>query len=90
MDSKKVSDSQLETIKGLMAKGFANVEENFAKIDENFVKIEERFDKVEARIDSVEKNLTKEIDDLAGMTEREFKAVRSEMAVRTFKSNLKF
>lgn len=83
-------NAQLKTLSGLMVKGFARVEgqiEGFEK------KLGDRIDSVEKKlgdkIDGVEKKLVSEIDDLAGMTAREFKAVRSEIATQNIQSNLR-
>ena len=124
MVTSKTLNSNMKTIKGIIVKGFAKLDERFAKvdqrfnevddrfnkvdeqfnkIDEQFNKVDERFNEVDQRLDKVEsclqsldkkvddvkielkqdiEGLSLDIEDLAGMTAREFKAVRSEIAQR--------
>ncbi len=88
--------SHIKTIRGIVVKGFAKIDERFNKVDEKFNEVHERFGRIDCKIDRIEENLGKldkkvdetkielkqDIEDLAGMTAREFKAVRSEISHR--------
>lgn len=75
---------------------FNKVDERFGRIDERFDGVDQCLDKVESRLQSLDKKvddvkielkqdiegISLDIEDLAGMTACEFKAVRSEVAHR--------
>jgi archaellum component FlaC len=76
MISDKVIGGHLKTISALVVKGFARVDEKLDKMDGRIDRLEKGIEEVKFNV----KALGEDIDDLAGMTAREFKAVRSELA----------
>ena len=89
----KVFNAHLKTIRGIVVKGFAKVDKKFDGIDKRFDDMESNLNRLDKKVDDtrlelksdiekVQMSLEEDIDDLAGMTAREFQSVRSEIAHR--------
>ena len=82
MVSSKTLNAHLKTIRGIVVKGFTRVEQRIEGVEkrlgERITTLNDRVVGMDTKIDL----LATDIDDLAGMTAREFKAVRGEIAHR--------
>lgn len=72
-----VIDERLDT----MDIRFDAIDTNFNKIDSRFDRIENKLEKLDKKIDEVKIELKADIEDLAGMTAREFTSMRSGFSV---------